>query len=616
MADDQTTKTVLDLDNEDFVSKMKDALDLKNQLGSSDGFDGLIETITKFGLVLGPIAVAILAVKTALDLTKESEHIEQVNNSFKMLAQSAGLAGDALKERLVAAAGGLAGETELLQSANRAIVEMGGNASHIPETMEIARKATALFGGDLISNFDNINKALANGNERMLRQYGIVIDATKAHQDYAKSLGVGVEFLSAAGQKQAVMNAALEKAKSIFKDVDTSGLQVTTSTQKLVTAFKELRDAIAEALGSLDKKFPIINKVIENLTMATNYWSGAIKSAFGVANSGSEKHQENLKKEAQLQQEVTKATQLDQVNRQKIKEARTKMESDLLKIHQDREKADEGVETNYLNFVKMQAAEIETAERAAKDKINQLDVQFHQKGLMSDAQFAKASADIQKKKEDDIAMIKQKHYNDEVKALQNLQNQNQKTSSAFLTSWEKNSKQASADLSNFGKMGDKSFSIVGSQATAAFEAMGNGSKNAGQAMQGFIFGSIGQIAIAQGTELLLSSIWPPNPIGIAAGGALISFGSALSSVGQSTGTSSPSASGSASGGATAADVSQAATNTQSSSSPSPTATQQKSLTVQIQGNIFETDQTRTRLMDLIRQSQDYTDFNLAKIGQS
>ncbi len=144
--------------------------------------------------------------------------------------------------------------------------------------------------------------------------------------------------------------------------------------------------------------------------------------------------------------------------------------------------------------------------------------------------------------------------------------------------------------------------------------MGSGSKDAGDAIKGFLFGSIGDVAVAHGTEILLSSIWPPNPVGIAAGGALIAFGEALASVGQSSGASAPSASsGGSSGGASATglDQSQAAAST-----ASPQAAQAKSLTVAISGNIFETDQTRTRLMDMIRQAGDFTDFNLKQIGQA
>lgn len=41
----------------------------------------------------------------------------------------------------------------------------------------------------------------------------------------------------------------------------------------------------------------------------------------------------------------------------------------------------------------------------------------------------------------------------------------------------------------------------------------------------------------------------------------------------------------------------------------------KAVTLQIQGNYYETEQTRTRLMEMIREVGDFTDFNLKQVGK-
>ncbi len=248
---DEVTKVVLDLDNAEFVEKMQDSLGLIGQLGNSEGLQGLVESLTTIGTIAGVLGVAFLAVKTALDLTTEAEHIQQINNSFQMLATNAGLAGDALKDKLVAASGGLASETEILGAANKAIVQMGDNAGKLPEIMELARKYTAGFGGDLITNFQNMSRAMQMGNVRMLAQFGIVVDATHAHQEYAKSLGSSVEFLSQAGQKQAVFNVALEQAKQKFSGIDESALKTTQSLKSISVAFTEIKEMAALAWNAM-----------------------------------------------------------------------------------------------------------------------------------------------------------------------------------------------------------------------------------------------------------------------------------------------------------------------------------------------------------------------------
>ncbi len=111
---------------------------------------------------------------------------------------------------------------------------------------------------------------------------------------------------------------------------------------------------------------------------------------------------------------------------------------------------------------------------------------------------------------------------------------------------------------------------------------------------------------------LLAGIWPPNPIELAEGAALIALGGALKSVGSSSGSSAPSAPSVSGGGGGGVSAVAAA---QQSATPNPVATPQKSVSINIQGSLYETDQTRQRLMAMIREAGDFTDFNLKQVGQ-
>lgn len=614
------TKVVLDLDNSDFTAKMKESLGLIDGLGEVEGLAKLGEQIVNIGVVLAPIVVAILAVKAALDLTKEGEHVEQVNNTFKMMATNAGLAADVIKDQLIKAAGGMAGETEILQAGSKAIMEMGENAKHVPEIMELARKYTAAFGGDLVDNFSRMSMAMENGNTKMLRNFRITVDATKAHQDFAEKIGTSVEFLSQAGQKQAIFNVALERAHKNLDGVDTSSLQVTSNTAKMVTAFKELYEAVAQAFTQLEKKFGIFSTVINEITKDTTYWTHAIKSALGIADTASESHQENLKKEVALTQQTTAETAKSNEkykDRQKITQAETKFHGELLKIKEAAEKDAEKVDTDYQQFVKLRADQKVSIEKDAQQKIHELEVNAHAKHLISDQEMANATVQINKKKDEDIRALENKSYSDRVTALKNLQAQNQYTAAGFATAWKEKGAEATQSLHSFGQMGQTSFQAVQSHASTAFKAIGDGSQSAGQALRGAMFGAIGDMATAQGEYFLAAGLGSVaggdagGAIQIAEGGALIALGSALAAMGSgSKGVPSSSGGGGGSSAAATAPASQPA------AAPTPQAQQQKSLTVAINGNIFDTDQTRTRLMDMIRQSGDFTDFNLLKIGQS
>ncbi len=668
MGNNETTKVVLDLDNEEFVSKLKESLGLLGELGSPEGLAGLTEALVSVGAVVGVVGVAFAALKASIDLTEAAEKIKQVNATFEMMAHSAGVAAEVIKDDLVKAAGGMVGTTEILESANKAMIVLGQNASKMPEIMELARKVTAVMGGELTQTFDGLSRALAMGNARMLRQYGITVNADEATKKFAASIGVGVEYLDAAGKKQAIFNAAMEQAHGKFDQVDVSITATTNSMKKIGTSFDEMREI---AVMMWDKiAGPTVVKMVTGVADIIHGWKVSMTAAFGsgkekvdatseslerqiaqykqliantskafnpgdynlyttqLAHAESELAKINKQKEREIELEAHKKQAEGKsgaaeapggggdpnkqfINNEKLKKDKEKFEADILKLHEDRLKAEEKLETTFAGLTKIHDEEQAQVAMKANQEIKKLDQALYTDKTINEKQHADGVVQIQKKMEAEIKNIRLKAQDDELQALKNLEKQNAKTAAGFETSWRKNSMQAAQDLKNFAKLGDTSFNAVGNNAVAAFQAMGDGSKSAGDAMKGFLFGTIGDVAIAQGTMHLLAGIWPPNPIELAEGAALIALGGALKSVGSSSGASAPSASSVGGGGSGASAV----TAANQSSAPAPVATPVKHVAININGSLFETDQTRQRLMSMIREAGDFTDFNLKAVGQ-
>lgn len=246
---------------------------------SAEAFGALSKIAgSSLGRAFGIAGAAAVALKKDLDFTLQSERIQQINNSFNALASAADLSAQALKEGLGEAARGLADEDEILQAANRALVQMGHNASVVTETMELARKATALFGGNLVQNFESLNDALASGNARALRQFGIIVDSERAYKSFAKEQGVSVDVLTEAGRKQAVMNAALDLARQKFSNVDESATQATQAHTRLGVALKDLQDTIATTL----QQSGFFATALNTLAGAATSASTALKERFGA----------------------------------------------------------------------------------------------------------------------------------------------------------------------------------------------------------------------------------------------------------------------------------------------------------------------------------------------
>lgn len=346
---DVDIKVKISKDSADFDSGIKNSTSAAEKLADTvtdrlggDGrkvFGDLAGIINgRLAVALGAAGVAGLALKKTFDFTLEAEKIQQIQNSFNALASSAGLSGQSLQEGLSSATRGLADGDDVLQAANRAIVQLGENASILPQTMELARKATSLFGGDLVTNFQAFNDALASGNVRALRQFGIIVDSDKALKDFARTQGVSVSALNDQGKKQAIMNAALEVAKSKLSSVDETTNQATQAYQKFQVSFKELGDAIAETA----QQSGFFKTLLTSLGDAADYAGRILKERFGNGLDN-----QNLKTElassrvAQLETSLKslQATQAsapsfakDQFNEQIVK---TKQDLDLARIAMD-----------------------------------------------------------------------------------------------------------------------------------------------------------------------------------------------------------------------------------------------------------------------------------------
>src|SRR5437868_1134280 len=106
----------------DYVLNLDDTEFAKTIISAGERVTGLVGSLEGVAAMGGVIGVAFLAVKTALDLTKEAEQVKQINQQFEMLSANAGLASKALKDGLVEAANGLVDDTDLLHAANKAII--------------------------------------------------------------------------------------------------------------------------------------------------------------------------------------------------------------------------------------------------------------------------------------------------------------------------------------------------------------------------------------------------------------------------------------------------------------------------------------------------------------
>lgn len=249
------------------------AIDFKNIIGDiGDSVKNLAGGFGKFGVIAAGAAVGFLAVKEALNLAKEGEKIDQINNSFEVLSARAGIAADVFRDDLVKAAGGLADTEEILKTASLAISELGSNAKQIPQVLDIARQSSIRFGGEVADNFEKLNQAIITGSTKQLRQIGIFVDAQDAVDKFAKANGRAASEVSEFGKRQAVLNAVLEAGAKNAIGLDETNSQVTTSTKRLSVAIGEIGDALAKISQSAFGD--VFSSIANGLTDAATAISG------------------------------------------------------------------------------------------------------------------------------------------------------------------------------------------------------------------------------------------------------------------------------------------------------------------------------------------------------
>ena len=218
-------------------------------------FSGLTRSFTEINSGLELVNKAMNAISKAsqamIDFAKTGEEIAAIGTRFELISKQAGLIPEALAGGIEKAVGGTVDMEDALKAATGAIVSLEGGASRLPQLFEIAKKSAAVFGGDLIERFEQLNMAVASGSTRALRSMGIIINADEVYKSYAKSIDTTADKLTLAERQQAMMNAVVDKGTIAFKNINTSLTPIAENLKRNEVAMKELGDTGATVFNNL-----------------------------------------------------------------------------------------------------------------------------------------------------------------------------------------------------------------------------------------------------------------------------------------------------------------------------------------------------------------------------
>jgi hypothetical protein len=256
--------------NGDFLNKLTGSLE-----AVSGGFSSVSSSVV--GL-LGPVGAFTAAIGAAAvgvgKLALEGEKANAVNTQFIAVAQSAGLAADALSESIIRNTQGLIDDEEALQITTKAITALGTEASKLPEILNLSRRVSQQLGSDFKTTFENLSQFLETGNARTLRQYGIILDLDKAYASAAKSVGLTTAELTEQQKQTIRTNLVLEELPKKFQ-------AATQSVTPLADAFTRLKVNAANTFEEIQKSIAnfITTKFIDEADKS-NVATSRLKSSF------------------------------------------------------------------------------------------------------------------------------------------------------------------------------------------------------------------------------------------------------------------------------------------------------------------------------------------------
>lgn len=197
--------------------------------------------------IAGIAALGTAAVGAAVDMARGAAEAERLGTAFDNLARQAGQSGDAMMAAMQAASQGTISNAELMASANRALLlGVADSAGEMAQLMDIASARGKAMGESTAQAFSDIVTGIGRGSALILDNLGIVVDAAKANEVYAASIGKSASQLTEAEKKQALFNAVVADSTQIVKDNKEAGGDAASNYERMDAAITNAKDALGQ----------------------------------------------------------------------------------------------------------------------------------------------------------------------------------------------------------------------------------------------------------------------------------------------------------------------------------------------------------------------------------
>jgi len=229
--------------------------------------------------ITAAITASILALRKAWDLMEMGAKAQQIEESFKRMAESVGINSREMKKALMEASNETVNFSNVADKAS-ALMAQGLNMDQVTALMRQARVEARIFGTTTEEAFQNISSAVTGGLVTTLRRsYGLQLSLKDAAEEYAKATGKTTEEVQKYYMAQALANHILERSKSHLEAVN---LELMTSYEKVQMLKSKWNDFMESAGQMLWQVLGFLqgfaNQLVTGVFTILEYGAGAVKA--------------------------------------------------------------------------------------------------------------------------------------------------------------------------------------------------------------------------------------------------------------------------------------------------------------------------------------------------
>jgi len=240
------------------------------------------------GIAVAAVTSAVVALNKAIEFGEQGAQVKRLEDSFTSLSAAAGTSGEQLLSALNKAARGTVSNTDLILSANRAMMlGLGADSEQLANLLEVAAFRGRAMGLSTTQAFNDIVTGVGRASPMILDNLGIVIDAEQTYQDYADSIGKSKSELTKAEKTQALLTRTIEEGNKQIEDAGGYVDDTAAAYERLHAATKNATDAnkkyVSEALvptvNWLTQVIDYQKRVIEGLDQEKGIWQARADAA-------------------------------------------------------------------------------------------------------------------------------------------------------------------------------------------------------------------------------------------------------------------------------------------------------------------------------------------------